>query len=61
MPIWLRRFTAQSIREHYEKEREAQEAAMDKARGTEKLTSQNQNIASPPKVKPTYTTKASTK
>lgn len=61
MPIWLRRFTLQSIREFYEKEREAHEAMMDKASGTEKLTAANQNIPSPPKVKPTYTTKASTK
>lgn len=61
MPIWLRRFTSNAIREHYEKEREAQEEMVNKAKGTEKLTAANQNIASPPKVKPTYTTKASTK
>ena len=61
MPIWLRRFTSQAIREHYEKEQQAQEEAMNKAKGTEKLTSANQSVASPPKLKPTYTTKASTK
>lgn len=61
MPIWLRRFTLQSIKEFYDKEKEAHEEMMNKAKGTEKLTSSNQNIVSPPKVKPTYTTKASTK
>ena len=61
MPIWLRRFTASSIKEHYEKEKEAQEEAHRKAKGIENATSQNTKILKPAIKSPTYSTKASTK
>jgi hypothetical protein len=60
MPIWLRRFTAQSIREQYEREQVAQEEAMNKANGVQKATSNSVQI--PQAVKQaTYSTKATKK
>jgi hypothetical protein len=61
MPIWLRKFTAQSIKEYYDKQREAQEEAQRKAQGIQQATPQNSSLVRPPIPKPTYTTKASTK
>jgi len=61
MPIWLRKFTAASIKEHYEKQKELQEEAHKKAQGIENATPQNTQIARPNIKSPTYSTKASTK
>jgi hypothetical protein len=61
MPIWLRRYTASSIREFYEKQREAEESAQQEARGIENATPQNTQITRPNIKSPTYSTKASTK
>ena len=61
MPIWLRRYTASSIRDFYEKQKEAEEEAQKKARGIESATPQNTQIARPNIKSPTYSTKASTK
>jgi hypothetical protein len=59
MPVWLRRFTFEKIKEHYDREREA----MEKQQGT--LTNDNPgdiarpNIAPKQQVnQPTYVTKA---
>lgn len=57
MPIWMRKFTYNQIREFYEKQREEEEKAMNKAKGYQDAT----KIAKPPVVNPTYTTKAPTK
>ena len=61
MPIWLRKFTAQSIKEYYDKQREAQEEAQRKAQGIQQAAPEKSNLVRPPIPKPTYTTKASTK
>jgi hypothetical protein len=61
MPIWLRRYTASSIKDFYDKQREAEETAQQKARGIENATPQNTQIARPNIKAPTYSTKASTK
>lgn len=61
MPIWLRRYTASSIKDFYDKQREAEEEAQKKARGIESATPQNTQIARPNIKSPTYSTKASTK
>ena len=56
MPLWLRRFTFEKIKEYYDKEREAAE----KQQGT--LSNNNpKELARPgvmPKQQPTYSTKA---
>ena len=54
MPIWLRRFTFSKLKEHYEKQNEE----------AEKINNQAKNKTSAPKgpdIKPSYTSKASTK
>lgn len=54
MPIWLRRFTFSKLKEHYEKQNEE----------AEKIKSQSKSKPSMPKgpnIKPSYTSKASTK
>lgn len=56
MPIWLRRYTFSEIKKYYEDKHQAEEEAINKAKGVEKAKPIN-----PPKVKPTYTTKASPK
>jgi hypothetical protein len=61
MPIWLRRFTASSIKDYYDKQREAQEEAQRKSQGIQQATVENSSVVRPPIPKPTYTTKASTK
>ena len=38
MPIWLRKFTTEKIREQYEKEAEAQQEAMEKASGVQRAS-----------------------
>ena len=54
MPVWLRRFTYNSIREHYEAEKkrieESRKAAKGKQRGVAK-----------PNTKPSYRTKRASK
>jgi len=56
MPIWLRRFTFETLREHFEKQNEEAEKQqnMMKNNGKSKGELSRPNIAS----KPTYTTKA---
>ena len=61
MPIWLRRYTASSIKDFYDKQKEAEEEAQRNARGIENATSQNTQITRPNIKSPTYSTKASTK
>jgi len=61
MPIWLRNFTFKKIQEFYEKEKEEQEKAMEKARGTQKLENSTPQISKPNIPQPTYQTKASKK
>jgi len=56
MPIWLRRYTFKEIQKYYEDRKEAEEEAINKVKGVEKA-----KPTGPPKVSPTYTTKASTK
>jgi len=56
MPIWLRRFTFETLREHYEKQKEE----IDKQQNMLKNKSNKNDISRPniaPK-SPTYTTKA---
>jgi hypothetical protein len=56
MPIWLRRFTFETLKEHYEKKAEAEKSQ-------KTLESQSKELAKPgiaPK-QPTYTAKAPTK
>lgn len=52
MPIWLRRFTFEKIKEFYDKERE--EAEKQQSKLSNKKTVSRPNIAP----KPTYTVKA---
>lgn len=60
MPIWLRRFTVQSIKEQYEKEQAAQEEAINKANGVQKAVPESIQI--PQAVKQaSYSTKAAKK
>lgn len=55
MPIWLRRFTFNTVKEHYDKEREEYEKEIDKSKGVTNAA----NMPRPPiTAKPTYTTKA---
>lgn len=56
MPIWLRKYTFKEIQTFYEQKKEAEEEAVNKAKGVEKA-----KPVGPPKIKPAYTTKASTK
>ena len=54
MPIWLRRFTFEKIKEYYEKKREAEEEAANKAKGVQKAEASS---VARPNISPTYTTK----
>jgi len=56
MPIWLRRFTFETLREHFEKQNEEAE----KQQNMMKNNSKNKGELSRPNIapKPTYTTKA---
>lgn len=53
MPIWLRRFTFNKIKDFYDKRSEAEEAAMKKARGVQKAKIYK------PDIKPSYNAKTS--
>jgi hypothetical protein len=55
MPIWLRRFTFETLREHYEKQNEAAEKQQNMLNNKGKNDISRPNIA--PK-QPTYTSKA---
>ena len=59
MPIWLRKFTFNSINEFYQKEQEEYR----KARGESELVTANKPLAKPniSNVKPTYTSTVSRK
>jgi hypothetical protein len=56
MPIWLRRFTFETLREHYEKEAEK----IEKQNNLLKNAQNKSNNVTKPNIapKPTYTTKA---
>lgn len=47
MPIWLRMFTYNKIKEFNEKRAEEQEKAMKQSQGVQELTTQNQQITPP--------------
>jgi hypothetical protein len=51
MPIWLRRFTFQTLQDHYRKEAEEYEKAKQKAKGA-------QTLSRVPNKAPTYSAKA---
>jgi hypothetical protein len=55
MPIWLRRFTFETLKEHYEKQQEAVEKQQKMLKNNNKGEISRPNVA--PK-QPTYTTKA---
>jgi len=56
MPIWLRKFTFEKIKEFYEKEREEAEKQQNKLNNKSGKEISRPNIA--PKQQPTYITKA---
>jgi len=56
MPIWLRRFTFEKIKEFYEKEREEAEKQQNLLKNTSSKEISRPNVT-PPK-QPTYITKA---
>lgn len=57
MPIWLRKFTFQSIDEFYTKQQEEQQAQLEKMQGVQKASPQN-SVQIPDAVKKaSYTTK----
>jgi hypothetical protein len=47
MPIWLRLFTYNKIKEFVEKRAEEQDKAMRESQGVQELTSENQQITPP--------------
>lgn len=47
MPIWLRTFTFNKIRDFIEKQSEAQDKAMKQSQGVQELTPENQVITPP--------------
>ena len=53
MPIWLRKFTFQEIKDFFDKKNEAEEKAMKKAKGMQKAKIHK------PDIKPSYKTKTS--
>ena len=55
MPIWLRKFTFETLKEHYEKQSKEQETLADSVKGKDKNQPSRPDIA--PK-QPTYTAKA---
>lgn len=59
MPIWLRRYTFNSINEYYKKEQEE----YNKAAGKSELVTADKPLAKPniPNIQPTYTSKVSKK
>ena len=55
MPIWLRRFTFNTMNEYYEKENEEYNKAVNKGKTiTERTPIAKPNIAKPSDAKPTY-------
>lgn len=54
MPIWLRKFTFESLKKYYQEKREAEEEAYSKSKGIEKAVP---SIARPNIKPPTYSTK----
>lgn len=54
MPIWLRKFTLNKLREFYQAKQEQEKSQLDKIGKTSAL-------AKGPDIKPSYTSKASTK
>lgn len=54
MPIWLRRFTFETLKEYYEKQREEAEKQQNILKNKGKPDAKGPNIA--PKSTPTYTT-----
>ena len=50
MPIWLRRFTFETLKEHYEK--------LEEARNNQTNTLKNSKEIAKPNITPTYTAKA---
>lgn len=52
MPIWLRRFTFQKLKEHYDKQNEQNKNIYENKK-------QSQQISKGPNIKPSYSTKAS--
>jgi hypothetical protein len=61
MPIWLRNYTFKSIQDFFDKQKEAEEKAMNKMKGVETATPQNTKVYKPDIKTPTYSTKASAK
>ncbi len=55
MPIWLRRWTFQKMKEHYEQKNEAEKNAYSKA------SNKKRGQVNRPNIKPSYSTKASNK
>ena len=53
MPIWLRKFTFQEIKDFFDKKNEAEEKAMKKAKGMQKAKIHK------PDINPSYNTKTS--
>lgn len=58
MPIWLRRFTFEKIKEFYDKEREEAEKHNNMLSNKGKGEISRPNVSPPSAPKPTYTTKA---
>jgi len=59
MPIWLRRFTFEKLKEFYEKEKEEAEKQQNMLKNKSGKDITRPNIASPPNTsKPTYIAKA---
>ena len=61
MPVWLRNFTFNKIKLFYDEQKRAEEEAMDKAKGIQKLNNSPSAIQQPNIPKATYSTKASKK
>ena len=59
MPIWLRKYTFNSIKEFYDKEKEEYDKEVNKSKGFTNATTIPKT--SPAITKPTYNTKASKK
>jgi len=55
MPIWLRKWTFQTLKEHYEEQNNAQKKAYDKS------SNKKRGELARPNIKPSYSTKASNK
>jgi len=53
MPIWLRKFTFQEIKDFFDKKNEAEDKAMKKAKGMQKAKIHK------PDINPSYNTKTS--